>query len=391
MPSLVILLPWIVPSTAMEPLTSVSFLERTDLPTPDVTEGDAKDILLRLYNLSGTLKELGSQQDRNYRIETGRRGGWFVLKICRAEYALVELEAQNAAMRHLSGVDLDCRVPKVIPSLNGKEIIPLEIRGQQYRARLLSYLDGQPLAQCFDSDNAHTASAISALGTFCAKITLNLADFNHPGLSRSLQWDLRRAGPVVAYLLSLAGHVGQLERTRLSEAMSVALERIQLVADKLRVQAVHHDLTGDNILVSSSSNGGSIIPDGVIDFGDVMYGCVAGDLAVTCAWLLQFVSVPGKHDDGMATDSVAECILPAVRAYHAVFTLRSEELQALWPLIVARAVVLVASSERQLAIDPSNEYVRRNLEYEWRIFDVAAGVDAQRMGDTVLEVGRVLT
>lgn len=58
------------------------------------------------------------------------------------------------------------------------------------------------------------------------------------------------------------------------------------------------------------------------------------DLSVTCAALLH-------HAEG---DPLR--ILPAIEAYHALNPLSAAELNALWPLVVARAAVLVLSSEQ---------------------------------------------
>ncbi|PMZ42892.1 hypothetical protein C1X25_33195, partial [Pseudomonas sp. GW247-3R2A] len=76
---------------------------------------------------------------------------------------------------------------------------------------------------------------------------------------------------------------------------------------------------------------------GVIDFGDLIRTWRITDLSVTCAALLH-------HADGDPF-----YILPAVQAYHAVNPLTHEELRALWPLIVARAAVLVLSGEQQVS------------------------------------------
>ncbi len=101
------------------------------------------------------------------------------------------------------------------------------------------------------------------------------------------------------------------------------------------------------------------------------------DLAVTCAALLH-------HADG---DPFA--ILPAVAAYHARLPLKLEELKALWPLIVARATVLVASSERQMAVDPDNDYVAGNIDHERLIFDVANSVPMALMEAAILDAAGV--
>jgi Ser/Thr protein kinase RdoA (MazF antagonist) len=110
----------------------------------------------------------------------------------------------------------------------------------------------------------------------------------------------------------------------------------------------------------------------VIDFGDLIRTWRITDLSVTCAALLH-------HADGDPF-----CILPAVQAYHAVNPLTHEELLALWPLIVARAAVLVLSGEQQVSIDPGNDYSRDNLTHEWEIFHVATSVPWRLMEAAIL-------
>lgn len=118
---------------------------RTELPRPDVSAEEARALLAEHYGLSGTISELGSQQDRNYRIDTGERR--YVLKICRAEYGPLELEAQNAALQHLSDRLTSARVAEVVSSLKGEAIESVTVRDQDYRIRLLSFLDGEPLTR----------------------------------------------------------------------------------------------------------------------------------------------------------------------------------------------------------------------------------------------------
>ncbi|MDL2406656.1 aminotransferase [Rhizobium calliandrae] len=344
-------------------MTDAALVNRMQLPRPDTTPEAAAEILQTHYGLVGTLTELGSQQDRNYRIDAGDNS--YVLKICRTEYDTVELEAQNAAIRHLHAKPDAPRVPNIVPSLNGREILVVTIREQDYLVRLLSYLPGRSLTR-----RKHLPIAsVSALGALSARLARDLADFDHPGLHRSLQWDLRRAGPVAVQLLSaITDHEA---RDRIAKAMVAAVKRIQPLASGLRVQPVHHDVTDDNV-VSHPDVHGQPIPDGVIDFGDIIQGWLVGDLAVTCASLLH-------HAEGDPF-----YIIPAIKTYHAIYPLEEAELRALWPLIVARAVILAASSEQQLAIDPDNDYVRGNLEFERKIFDVATGAQPEVMEAAIL-------
>ena len=300
-----------------------TLLQRTQLPRPDVTAEEAAAILDTFYGLKGTVTELGSQQDRNYRLDTGESR--YVLKICRMEYATVELEAQNAAMHHLATKPDSPRVPTPVKASNGDDILFLAVGGDEYQVRLLTYLDGEPLTQ----RKYLGETAVAVLGALTARIAVNLADFEHPGLERELQWDLRRAGQVALHLLQAITDMQA--RDRIAKAMVAAVRRIQPLAEELRIQAIHHDVTDDNV-VSRPDEAGRLIPDGVIDFGDILNGWLAADLAVTCSALLH-------HADGNPF-----FILPAIRAYHAVNPLNAAEARALWPLIVARACILVASS-----------------------------------------------
>ncbi|MBX4899398.1 aminotransferase [Rhizobium bangladeshense] len=345
-------------------MTDEALVDRMALPRPDVSASDAEEILLAHYSLSGTLAELGSQQDRNYRVDSDR--GRYVLKICHAAYEARELEAQNAALHHLKSRQDAPRVPNVIPTNDGREIVVLTVRGHGYQVRLLEYLEGQGL-----TEKRYLAPAsVAALGALCARLAQSLADFDHPGLDRSLQWDLRRAGPVAVQLLSAI--TDSAARDRIAKTMVKAVRRIQPLAPSLRLQAVHHDVTGDNVVGHRDAHGHTI-PDGVIDFGDIIRGWLVGDLAVTCASLLHQANGDPFH------------ILPAVTAYQAIYPLRDEELKALWPLIVARAVILVASSEQQMSIDPDNDYVRSNLDRERAIFDTAMSVPFELMEAAILK------
>ena len=76
-----------------------TLIHRANLPCPQVGPDQAAQLLEQHYGLTGTLQSLGSQQDLNYRVDSDR--GRFVLKICRGEYAAVELHAQHAALAHL--------------------------------------------------------------------------------------------------------------------------------------------------------------------------------------------------------------------------------------------------------------------------------------------------
>ncbi|MGL4197662.1 MAG: phosphotransferase, partial [Allorhizobium sp.] len=346
-----------------------ALLQRTELPRPNVSLADAKIIFNDFYGFSGEIRELGSQQDRNFLIDTGNER--LVLKVTRGDYPQHELDAQNRAMDHLRNLDIGLRIPEPIPALTGEYIPQIELGEEYYWIRLLSYLDGQPLTR----QKYLAPDVVAAFGDIVARVATGLKDFRHAGLERDLQWDLRRAGPVALHLLKSV--TDQKQRDRIAKAMIMAVKRLQPLASELRMQAIHHDITDDNAVATPNASR-RLMPDGVIDFGDVLYGWLVADLAVTCAALLHHA------------DSDPFFILPAVKAFHARYPLNQAELKALWPLIVARAGVLVASSEQQLSIDPDNDYVLGNIDHERMIFEVATSVPYPLMEAAILEAAGAL-
>src|SRR4029453_9812940 len=116
-------------------------------------------------------------------------------------------------------------------------------------------------------------------------------------------------------------------RERLMAAATSAWERIAPLADELPRQAVHLDLTDANVVAAHAGPR----PDGIIDFGDLSDTWAVSELAITLSSVL-------GHPDATPTS-----ILPGIKAFHAIRPLTSVEVDALWPLLVLRTVVLIVS------------------------------------------------
>jgi 4-aminobutyrate aminotransferase-like enzyme/Ser/Thr protein kinase RdoA (MazF antagonist) len=337
-----------------------TLIHRASLPCPQISADQAAQLLEQHYGLTGALQSLGSQQDLNYRVDSER--GRFVLKICRGDYATIELQAQHAALNDLQA---HVRVPRVNRALTGEDVLSVTVGGQTAHLRLLDYIDGQPLTHL-----PHLGrDVIAGFGELCGQVSRALEHFEHPGLDRTLQWDPRHAHALITHLLANLNNLPH--RDAIERAANHAHTRLQPLADHLPWQAVHLDITDDNVVWQRDAQRRWQV-QGVIDFGDLVHTWRIADLSVTCAALLH-------HADG---DPFA--ILPAVQACHAVTPLLREELQALWPLIVARAAVLVLSSEQQQRLDPDNTYLLKNAEHEWEIFHVATSVPFALMEAAIL-------
>jgi 4-aminobutyrate aminotransferase-like enzyme len=126
------------------------------------------------------------------------------------------------------------------------------------------------------------------------------------------------------------------------------------LADDLPIQVIHSDVTGDNVVCDADG-----IPDGLIDFGDLVRSWAVGELAVAISSVL-------CHDGAEPAST-----LPAIEAFHAIRPLGPAEIEALWPLVVLRAAVLVVSGLQQSSIDADNTYAVAGQNQELRIFERA--------------------
>ncbi|MCV4286045.1 aminotransferase [Pseudomonas capsici] len=340
-----------------------TLIRRSSLPCPQVDTDQALQLLEQHYGLSGSLKELGSQQDRNFLLDTRQRR--YVLKICHGAYSTVELDAQHAALQHLASHSA-VRVPGVIRANNTEQLLSLDVDGQAVHVRLLEFIDGQSLGHVQHLSH----EVVAGLGELCAQVDQALAAFEHPGLERILQWDPRHAQALIRHLLPVIANAN--ERICLTEAAEQAQKRLLPLIPELPIQAVHLDITEHNVVWTRDAERRWQL-QGLIDFGDLVTTWRVADLSVTCAALLH-------HAEGDPF-----YILPAIRAYHAINPLKTAELQALWPLIVARSAVLVLSSEQQASVEPDNAYIQANLEGEWGIFEVATSVPMPLMEAAILQ------
>ncbi|MFE5096575.1 aminotransferase [Streptomyces sp. NPDC056638] len=332
---------------------TIDFFAQVALPAPQVTLIQAERIAAGHLGVTARAEPLGSQQDANFLLRADDGTALTVLKIANPAFGPVEIEAQDTAADLTAAAHRELRIATVLRRPDGSpRCTTVDTESGPAVARLLQYLPGGPL-----SGPRHLSpSTMAAMGTIVAKVSTALRDFRHPGLERVLQWDPRHADRVVA---KLAEHIDEPDRrTAIHAAAADAWARVQHLAAVLPSQAVHLDLTDDNLI--RSSEGRLPMPDGVIDFGDLTTSWAVGELAVSLSSML--------HHDGVEPHHV----LTAVRAFHAVRPLSAEEAEALWPLVVLRAAVLVVSGRHQASVDEDNDYAKAALDREWRIFEQAA-------------------
>ncbi len=340
--------------------SGVDFFRYGALPVPLVTVEEAERLAASSFGLMVRARPLGSQQDSNFLLVEADGEVAGVLKVANPAFTMAEIEAQDAAADQVAAAAGGLRAgtvahgPATVVTQSGPAI-----------ARVLRYLPGGTLT----GPGYLSPRVVAGIGAVAGQVSRALRYFTHPGLDRVLQWDLRHADRVVG---RLAGHVRDASlRGRVADEAGQAWHRIQPLAGHLPRQAVHGDVTDDNVVCTT--RGGLRTPDGVIDFGDLTTSWAVGELAVAITSVLRHAGAEPCS------------VLPAVRSFHRIRPLSPEEAAALWPLVVLRAAVLVVSGEQQAAIDDGNEYVTGALEHERTTLSQAVAVPAEVMTGLIMD------
>jgi Ser/Thr protein kinase RdoA (MazF antagonist) len=239
-------------------MTSFDFFEAAELPVPAITPERAVQIAAAHFGLAARVTALGSQQDANFLLSTDAGEPIGVLKIANPAFSRAELEAQDAAAAFIEAAEGIRTATNVAPT-GVPAIAEIDSGGTLY-ARVIRFLPGGTLS----GDGYVRPAQVAALGDLAGRTVRALAAFDHPGVDRVLQWDLRHGMRTVEVL---AGHVADQHRRATVEAAAAAAWQIVAdLADDLPVQVIHSDITGDNVVCA----GPAALPDGLIDFGDLV-------------------------------------------------------------------------------------------------------------------------
>ena len=328
------------------------------LVRPAVTEADAVLIARECYGIEVSATELGSNQDRNFLLEEPG-GPRSVLRIDHPVFEDRERAAQHAAIEAYRAAGVP--VAGVIPGPDGE----LTQRWGGFAVRRSEFAAGEPMV-----DLGYFAPVVlEEFGALAAASVNALSELAHEGLERDHMWLMDVAH---AETVKLAGSIADEDlRERVLAAADEAQAALLLVAGALPRQAIHGDLTDDNVMGALGSDA-RVHPVTVLDLGDLAYGWRVAELAVTGSSMLH-------HEPERPLR-----LLDTIGAFHAAAPLSAAEARALWPLIVLRAAVLVASGWHQLAIDGDNDYARERVAGEQAIFDAATALPLVEATEQVL-------
>lgn len=290
------------------------------------------------YGLDGAITRLAGEKDENLLLDAGPRGRYLV-KVAHPFEDPDVLALQTSVLEYLRETAPELRVPRVVRTGDGRaERVAGEgsLRGRC--VRVTTFLEGTLLREAGSSTALRRAVGATAAGLSGA-----LRGFDHPGAHRALLWDLNQSRSLLALVEELP--VSE-DRDVLEGELRAFLEGTLPRLSALRHQAVHNDLSLDNLLVDVESESLA----GVLDFGDLVVTSAVNELAIAASYQL------GDDADpiGPALDVVA--------GFHSRRPLEPAEIELLGRLIRARVVMWLVIPQWRAAKMPENsEYVLRNV------------------------------
>ena len=160
---------------------------------PNFSIEEARQILKEQYSISNVqVSSLSSERDQNYFVETENKK--FVLKIANFKQTFDKLELQNRVINIIKD-DSSLNHP-ILVEINDKTIFKIEKDVKYYFVRLVTYVDGIPLA----TFKPITNDFCFEYGIFLAHLTestRHFKDFTETFKNKEFYWDSKFAFNVI--------------------------------------------------------------------------------------------------------------------------------------------------------------------------------------------------
>ena len=286
-----------------------------------------------MYGLSGEWRQLGGEREQNFRLTTAD-GGAFVVKIASPTEPMQSLLFQTEALEHIARVDPEYPAPRLRRTLSGEAMSSInDDEGVSSVLRVLTFVKGAILFdQLRATGRSLCAEDLIALGRAHGRLARALQGFAGRGASNVMPWDIRSgllfSGVVHAHIPASLTSVLDAVLPQISDVLTSKLP-------KLRAQVIYNDFHESNVLVRFDP---ALCVEGVIDFGDMIFGPVAQDLAVSVASLIHWTPDPVF---------AANCL---IRGYQRSMPLEQEDLGLLRSLVLARLLLQVGLVSYQTVV-----------------------------------------
>ncbi|OSY86831.1 peptidase M23 [Tenacibaculum holothuriorum] len=315
-----------------------------DYTTIKIDTIQAEAILLELFDVKGTAKELPGEVDFNFRIKI-KDEYRYILKISRPEEDEDYLDFQQKLLQFVEQKGEHLISPKVIKDKNGNSISEIiDANGNKRKVRLLTWVSGR----VWSSVNPQLDDLRYSLGEQCGLLTQALQGFNHKEAHRDFHWDIAQALWTIEHL-----DLFSVEEKSILQYFQQQFKNSQDTYLKLRKSVVHNDANDNNVIVSEDL----LFPKvkAAIDYGDAVYTQIINDLAITCAYAAM------HHNNPLSA------VLPIVKGYHSTFPLQEEELKHLYVSIAMRLVISVTKSAINKQKEPDNTYLLISEKPAWKL------------------------
>jgi 4-aminobutyrate aminotransferase-like enzyme/Ser/Thr protein kinase RdoA (MazF antagonist) len=304
-----------------------------DVTRPDFTTADAERLARELYGIAAKVKEFYSERDRIFHLKAGD-GREHVLKLVHPDEDEATLDFQIQALNWIAREGPTLALPRVIRNKSGGQLgHTIDADGRRHAVWMLDFLPGIPLMEAKPSPQP-----LRELGSFAARVDLALAGYFHPAAGREIVWDARHTPRLRSQLALLEDKADRAAAEHVIGRFAAdCLPRLSA----LRAQVIHNDMNFHNLLVDEQH------PQritGLIDFGDMVHGPLALELANAASEAV------------METDRPIEAVAELLAGYHAHLPLTGPDVTQLFDLIQARqalTLAVLATRRQQVTDDPS--------------------------------------
>ncbi len=316
-----------------------------------MTDTAIREFIRAEYGIEATLTRLAGENE-NYLVRAND-GTDYVLKLADDGTTTAMIEMESLAVNRLMEEGLSIGLPRVIPTLKGKNEARANLGKDLIRGRLISFVAGKAWCETLPA----STDRLEHLGGIIGKLARILSPLSHPAGEITHHWDLSQADqhrPLIPL-------VREPERIKILEKIFLWFEAIFIpVRETLPRGPIHGDINDDNVLVQADR------VSGLLDFGDCIVNPVICDLAIALAY----------HTLDEADPLGAAAVITG--AYDRERTLSPDEIRVLFPLLCARLAVSVIISAQRRQINPERSAWFVSEERAWKKLEHFSGISPDR-------------
>lgn len=292
--------------------------------------------ILNQYNLNNyTSTAMDGYESSNFKISTAGKN--YVLKLYKDDYVTQQqMASENEVLLQLNNT----MFPLPIKNKDGEYLSKATINGKPKLGRLLTYLEGNFLAETH-----HTKKLIKHFGESMARLDKTLSKQQHMAIQAKKDvWDLQYNHLSKKHLPHITSH----NIRRITHHFFLQYQtQVSPFVDELRTQIIHGDANDWNVLVSQEHPKHKKYPQisGIIDFGDMCYSPLINEVAIALVYVMFDKEEPLRWANYFLS------------GYHTILPLQEKELDILYYLVGARLSVSLSQSAFHKKADPEKAYI----------------------------------